>query len=321
MSGMITAVALNPAIDRTVLVPAFATGATNRVTAARLDPGGKGINVARVARALGAEVRVVGFLGTNNGNLIERSLAAQQIETEFVGVCGDTRVNLKIVNPETGELTELNEAAFSVEEHHLRALLDLIEARLSDTSVLVLAGSLPTGVPPEIYRDLVEQANARGVLTILDADGEPMQLALAAKPSLIKPNHSEAERLLGRALATHADLMDGAAALLAKGPSRVVVSSGERGAGLISADSAWWAVPPGIRAGSTVGAGDSMVAGLAVALARGLGPVEALRLATAAGTATASLEGTQVCSAEGVAALLPQVTVGPVTMEMEANTQ
>jgi 1-phosphofructokinase family hexose kinase len=167
-------------------------------------------------------------------------------------------------------------------------------------------------VPADIYGELIAAANRAGVPAILDADGDALARALPARPALIKPNRAEAERLLGRRLGNRAELVKAARELLAGGARTVVISSGGEGAVLASAQGTWWATPPVIEPGSTVGAGDSMVAGLALALARGMAPDEALRLATAAGTATASLAGTQVCDAAGVAALLPGVLVTPI---------
>ncbi|MFO7171440.1 MAG: 1-phosphofructokinase [Bacillota bacterium] len=311
MPQLITAVALNPAIDRTVLAPGFRAGATNRVASSRLDPGGKGINVARVARALGAEVQVLGFLGEDNAGLILRSLSQQGIRHEFVPVPGENRVNLKIIDPGTGELTELNDTGFSVTGGQVAAFVHLLKERLPGTAVLVLAGSLPQGVPATLYRELIHLAHEVGVPAILDADGEPLRVALEARPTLIKPNREEAERLLGRPLVSRGDVVAAARELLARGPAMVAVSSGAEGAALVTPGDGWWATPPAIRPGSTVGAGDAMVAGFAVALARGLPLPEALRLATAAAAATARMEGTQVCSADAVATLLPEVTVTP----------
>lgn len=305
----ITAVSLNPAIDRTLTVPGFATGRTNRVTANRTDPGGKGINVARVASALGAPVHVVGFMGQSNGNLISEYLSARGIPASFLPVAGETRVNLKIIDPETSELTEVNDPGFAVGAAQVAALTELIRERLDETSVLVLAGSLPSGVPASVYGDLVRLARERSIPTILDADGEALALALEAGPSLIKPNRAEAERLLGRELPDRAALLTAAADLLAWGPRGVVISSGAEGALAATPGERCWATPPAIKPGSSVGAGDSMVAGLAVAIARGIALPEALRLATAAGAATASLPGTQTGSLSDVEALLPQVTV------------
>lgn len=312
MKSCITAVALNPAIDRTLTVPGFAAGQTNRVASIRVDPGGKGINVARVAKALGASVQVIGFLGQTNGNLITEHLAAQGIPAALLAVAGETRVNMKIIDPDTGALTEVNDPGFAVDATQTAALIEMVSERLAETAVLVLTGSLPTGVPAGIYRDLVKLAAAQGIPTILDADGEALTLALSAGPDLIKPNRAEAERLLGRSLPAPQDLFGAAAELLALGAKAVVISGGEEGAAMVTGSEAWWATPPAIEAGSTVGAGDSMVAGLAVAIARGSAPADALRLATAAGAATASLPGTQTCTWPDVEPLLPHVALTPI---------
>lgn len=307
MNRMITAVALNPAVDRTLLVPNFTAGAANRAASVRMDPGGKGINVARVASNLKAPVQVLGFLGEQNADLILKSLTQAQIVHKFVSVPGETRVNLKIVVPDTGELTEVNESGFAVTEQQVAGLVDLVKQRLPYTAVLVLAGSLPAGAPVTIYRDLIALAQKAGVPTILDAEGEAMRSALGAHPTLIKPNLAETEQLLGRRLRTPGAVIQGARDLLQKGPAVVVVSSGVKGAALVTSEAAWWATPPEVRHGSSVGAGDSMVAGFAVALSRRMNLSEALRLATAAGTATASQEGTQVCTGVAVETVLPRV--------------
>jgi len=315
MPGLITAIALNPAIDRTVLIPGFAVGITNRVLQARRDPGGKGINVARVVKALGANVQVLGFLGESNGHDMLEALSGCEIQADFIRVAGETRVNMKIIDPDSRVLTEINDAGFAVEPEHVSRLITMVQHRLAETAVLVLAGSLPAGVPASIYRTLIDLANAAGVPTILDADGEPLAFALSARPTVVKPNQAEAERLLGRPLATRTDLIQAAREIMATGPSIVVLSSGAEGAGLVSTDGCWWATPPAIRPGSTVGAGDSMVAGLALALAGGVALPQALCLATAAGAATAQLEGTQVCDAADLARLLPEVVVTSIATE------
>jgi 1-phosphofructokinase len=305
----ILSVSLNPAIDRTVQVPNFKAGATNRVATGRIDPGGKGINVARVLKALGGEVQVLGFLGESNGALHTRYLAELAIPADCITVPGDTRVNLKVIDPATAELTEINDLGFTVAADQLTALLQRAEQRLADCALLVLGGSLPAGVPVTIYRDLITLAHAAGVPAILDADGPVLAEALPAKPTLVKPNRAEAERLLGRPLPTRADLIQAARELTTKGPRIVVISDGAKGAVLASDQGTWWATPPAITAGSAVGAGDSMVAGFALALATGQSPAEALRIATAAGTATASLPGTQVCSQKDVEQFLSGVQI------------
>lgn len=292
-------------------MPGFTAGATNRVAGSRTDPGGKGINVARVLRALGSNVRVLGFVGQGNGALHTRYLDTFSIPADFIAVPGDTRVNLKVVEPDSGTLTELNDVSFEVPPQHLRQLMSRAEQMLPECALLVLTGSLPAGVPATIYRSLAIMARAVAVPVVVDADGEPLAQALPGMPALVKPNRAEAERLLGRPLANRAHVAQAARELVTRGPGMVVLSNGAEGAVLASEQGCWWATPPAITPGSPVGAGDSMVAGFALALATGMAPDEALRLATAAGAATASLEGTQLCSAADVQRLMPGVQVQP----------
>lgn len=282
------------------------------MTEARLDPGGKGVNVARVLRALGAPAEVIGFLGEANGRLITDHLEQLTIPNRFVAVEGQNRVNLKLVDPGTGELTEVNDLGFTVQPLHLERMTALVRQGLARTRLLVLAGSQPAGVPTTYYRDLVIMGRQAGVRVILDADGEPMRAAMEAQPTLIKPNRDEAGQLLGRTLSTRQDVCEAARNLLALGPEMAVISCGAEGAVIAASGGTWWAKPPSIVPGSTVGAGDSMVAALALALSRGWAPVDALRLATAAGAATASLPGTQVASQADVDRLLTGVTMEEV---------
>lgn len=315
MPSQILVLALNPALDRTLWVPGFTPGKTNRVQRSRLDPGGKGINVARVLRALGASVQVMGFLGEENGDPIRTHLDQIGVPHRFLRVPGETRVNLKILTPETGTVTEVNDAGFVVPPEALERLTALVVEALSETGVLVLSGSLPRGVPADYYGQLIAKAREAGVRTVLDADSEPLALAVAAGPTVVKPNRDEATRLLGRPLTTRQEVLQAARDLRAQGPQTVVISCGAEGAVLVSPEGAWWAVPPAIQPRSTVGAGDAMVAALALALAEGWPPEEALRTATAAGAATASLEGTQPCSAREVASLRPLVGTQHLNLE------
>jgi 1-phosphofructokinase len=306
---LITVLALNPAIDQTLEVSGFQLGATNRLTSSRLDPGGKGTNVARVLHELGADVQVLGFLGSGNGAQFTRTLSDLEIRHQFIAILGENRINLKIIEPETGRLTEINDAGFSVVPDDLERLTGLVEAAMPQTGLLVLSGSLPEGLPPTYYHDLIGLAATHGVPTIVDTDDQPLVHALRARPTLIKPNRAEAERLVGRRLTSHTEIVAAAVELLERGPQMVIISNGRSGAVLVSTEGRWWATPPTIQPGSTVGAGDSMVAGFALGLSRALPGHEALRLATAAGAATASLKGTQLCSESDLLRLLPQVTV------------
>jgi 1-phosphofructokinase family hexose kinase len=167
-------------------------------------------------------------------------------------------------------------------------------------------------VPHGLHAAYIRLAHAEGVVTILDADGEAFRLGVEAGPSLIKPNRAEAERLLGRPLADQRAVVDGARELVARGIPMVVVSLGAQGAICADSRGVWQATPPEVESRSTVGSGDSLVAGLAVALARGDDIIEGLRLGTAAGAATAMTPGTSLGTEEEIYALLPQVRVEPI---------
>ena len=196
-----------------------------------------------------------------------------------------------------------------MEREHLDRLDGLLQFWLQAGRLLVLAGSLPPGVPADLYATYVRLARSRGIRTIVDTGGEPLRLGVEARPYLIKPNVAEAERLLGRPLPDLAAIIEGARELARRGIPVVVVSMGPQGAICVQGDRLWRAIAPRVERRSTVGPGDSFVAGLAVALVRDDDIVEGLRLGSAAGAATASTPGTTLGSAQAVAALLPQVRV------------
>ena len=300
---MIATVTLNPAIDKTLVVPDFAPGKTNRGEVERLDPGGKGNNVAKTLRQLGCPVVALGFVAGLNGQFLRRALDALGIPHDFLEVPGETRVNLKIEDPLNGTETELNEPGFPVMPAHLKE----IERRVADyaarAEVVVFSGSLPPGAPPETYAALIEVAKGRGAKTVLDASGAALRAAIAAQPDLVKLNRVEAEELLGPATDPEAAL----GRVQAMGPARVVISLGADGAVGAGDGRRYRARPPRVRTRCTVGAGDAMAAALASALASQMAFPDALRLATAAGAATAASSGSSAASRDAIEALLCQV--------------
>lgn len=306
---MIITLTANPAVDQTVFVRQFAVGEVNRFREPHLDPAGKGINASRMAHRLGWPTIAFGFLAGEIGLIARRALDAEGVPHHFVDVPGQTRLNTTIVDEASGQATSLYGPGPAVGERHLATLSGLLEFWLPASRVLVLAGSLPPGVPDELYATLIVLAQAQGVKTILDTDGEPLRRGMEAGPDLVKPNRAEAERLLGRSLLDLTAVVGGARELMARGVQIVVISMGAQGAVCVQGERAWLAAPPGVERRSTVGSGDSMVAGLAVALARGEDIVEGLRLGSAAGAATATTIGTALGTAEEVASLLPRVRI------------
>ena len=191
------------------------------------------------------------------------------------------------------------------------ALLERLLARLAPGDVVVLAGSLPRGLNADTYAVWTRTCRAAGARVFLDADGEALAQGVTAGPSLVKPNGAELARLLGRELRTHAELAQAARTLIARGVERVVVSLGAEGALFVDAASTVYAPGIPVPVGSTVGAGDSVVAALALAAERGMAAEETMRLAMAAGAANVMCSGTQAASREEVMALLPRARLLP----------
>jgi 1-phosphofructokinase len=288
---MIATVTLNPALDKTMAIRGFAIGGTNRASIEQIDAGGKGINVAKAATQLGCPAMALGFLAGANGRWIADALQTMGIPCDFEWVPGETRVNLKIKDPLTGTETEINEPGFQVGADNLESLKRKIEARAGQCPVMVFSGSLPPGVPPEIYAEFIRIARNRGARTILDTAGAALKYGIAAGPDLIKPNRAEAEEVLETRLDGEAALVGAAHRFLEMGARVVVLSLGADGALAVSQSERWRASSAPVTAASSIGAGDAMVAALAVAMTRGLGLEDALRLATAAGAASVATNG------------------------------
>ena len=304
---MIYTVTLNPALDKTVEIPGMALDTVNRITEMRTDPGGKGINVSKVIAKLGGESRAVGILGGESGRTLEKLLEGEPFATRFRFVEGQTRTNLKIIDREGHTNTDINEPGLTVTDVDLDALLHELLAELRPGDIVVLAGSLPKGAPQDTYRSWTAACKKAGARIFLDADGALLAEGIKAAPYLIKANDDELSRLAGKKLETLEELTAEGRRLLERGIERVVISLGGRGALYLRKGSTIYAEGLRVPVGSTVGAGDSVVAALAYAEAQGLSEEEAVRLSTAAGAANVMCSGTQAAEREAVEALLPKV--------------
>lgn len=304
---MIYTVTLNPALDKTVKIPGMALDTVNRITEMRTDPGGKGINVSKVIAKLGGESCAAGILGGESGRTLEKLLEGEPFATRFRFVEGQTRTNLKIIDREGHTNTDINEPGLTVTAAELDALLRELLAELRPGDIVVLAGSLPKGAPQDTYRSWTAACKKAGARVFLDADGALLAEGIKAAPHLIKPNDGELSRLAGKKLETLEELTAEGRKLLERGIERVVISLGGRGALYLRKGSTIYAEGLRVPVGSTVGAGDSVVAALAYAEAQGLSEEEAVRLSTAAGAANVMCSGTQAAEREAVEALLPKV--------------
>lgn len=283
-------------------------GGINRCTLSTLDAGGKGLNASRVIRRLGRETIALGFVGGVTGAMLRAALDDERVQHAFDDVAELTRINVMVYERASARRSRLYLPGARVEPERLADLhVRLGQARAG--GVVILGGSLPPGLPESTYFDLVTWLRERGVRAVVDASGAALARVLEAKPALIKPNVEEAEEVLGRRIAGDADALEAARELRRRGAEAVVISQGADGAIGVDADSAWKALPPAIVARSTVGSGDSMVAGLAIALDEACGLDEGLRLGTAAGAGTAMTPATHLCRREDFDLLLPQVRV------------
>lgn len=305
---MICTVTLNPALDKTVEIPNLTIDGVNRITTMRTDPGGKGINVSKVIDKLGGRSVAMGILGGNTGNAIRSALEAMGLETDFRFVEGETRTNLKVIDPVNHTNTDINEPGVTLSEGLLEDFLAQAAGRLTAGDIVVLSGSLPKGAPRNTYFTWVKTCREAGAKVILDADGELLAEGLKASPYLIKPNNHELSGLLGKPLETTGDLEQAARDLMNRyGIARVVVSMGGDGALYVTGKETIYAEGLKVPVGSTVGAGDSVVAALAVAEERGMGLEETVRLSTATGAANVMCSGTQAAEYEVIRSLLPRV--------------
>lgn len=302
-------VTLNPALDKTIRLPSLLPGEVNRVRSVRVDPGGKGINVARALTAWGSRSLAAGWIGRENNRTLLHPLKNGGICASFVEVEGATRTNLKIVETGQNRVTDLNEPGFTVQASDVNRIQDQYRTWLGTASWVVLSGSLPPGAPADLYAHFVYEARKRNKPVVLDASGDALREGLEAVPTLVKPNREELEEWLGHPIYRDEDLLKAARVWLQKGVQWVVISLGADGAWFITAESVYRTRSPVLAEAHPVGAGDAMVAGLVWGLSRSLPPVEIALWATAAGTHAASKPGTQFGGLDEVKRWMEQVTV------------
>ncbi len=258
---MLLCVCLNPAVDVTYrLDTPLVPGTSHRVAAVHERAGGKALNVARVAGRLGLPATVLAPVGGDTGEAIRSGLAAAGLPGVLVPIAEPSRRTLAVADPL--EATMLNEAGPVLGAAEWQAVREQFELRLSSADLVVLAGSLPPGVPLDAYRVLTDLAARHGVPTIVDAEGEPLRLALAARPWLVKPNRQELAGVTAGAPRSVAEIVAAGHELRRLGAANVVVSNGAEGLVAITQDGVWRAVGPQVT-GNPTGAGDALVASLA----------------------------------------------------------
>lgn len=260
---MILTVTLNPALDKIIILENLKLGKLNRVQETTVLAGGKGINVSEVLTELNIENKALGILGGNNGKTITSMLESKEVKSDFIWSDFETRQNLKIKEKNTNRETEINEAG-KVSQENIVDFIASFEKAINKDKTFVLSGSLPKGVEKNIYAELIKKAKEKEAKVILDSSGEEFKLALKKAPYLVKPNLEEIENLLGSKINSNEDLKKGAKYLIDQGVKVVMISLGAKGAFIASKEEGYRIYTPQVKVSqTTVGAGDTMVAGLA----------------------------------------------------------
>ena len=296
----ILTVTANPSLDRTLeLSSALVHGAVQRARAVRTEPGGKGINVARVASAAGVDTRAL--LPARVGDPLLAALDAVTLPYLTLAIDGDVRSNVTIADPD-GTTTKVNAPGFVLDDATAAQLTELVLANATGARWVALCGSLPPGLPSTWYRTVVDALEGSGCRVAVDTSGAPLEATVTGPVDLLKPNEEELAEATGADPAQlsaasrrgdHAPLVAAATVLAQRTGAAILATLGAAGALLVTADGAWFATPPPIVPRSTVGAGDAALTGYLIAECRGADEAERLRTAVAYGSAATALAGTQ----------------------------
>ena len=306
---MITAVSLNPSIDRTLTVDGFIPGGLNRIVAKRDVAAGKGINVALTVSELGLDSECIGFMYRDGASQFEKRLMLNSTPYDFIWCEGSVRTNIKVFDRSTSTITELNESGMTVAAEDLSKMVDLVVSHAENSDYLILSGSLPPGCPQEYYRTLIHAVEGLGCRCVLDADGDRLRYGLEASPFMIKPNRYELETMIGRPLDDIGDIREAALRYIDMGVQVVAVSLGADGALITNGGETLFAPRMNIEVKGTVGAGDAMVAGLVAGFMADLELEQCFRMGVACASTRCITEGYKTIDKTVYKAFLDMVNI------------
>ena len=315
---MIATITLNPTMDRTISVHGLVLDEANRWTNLRLYAGGKGIDVSRAIHEMGGKTTAYGFIGGDTGRTVEILLDEEGVPFSFTPIGRETRTNFIITDTKTYKQTRIYAPGPHISERELERFYRKMR-QMEPPDLIVAGGSVPPGIPANIYYDIVKGCKSFKARCILDSDGQWLREGMKAKPYLIKPNVREAEELLNTELATEEAITKAALNLVEMDITVAVISRGKDGIIAATKKSIVKAVPPPVKVVSAVGAGDCTIAGLALKLAYGEPLIDACRLAVAMGSAAVLTPGTELCHRADVERLLPQIEVSETTTKQWAK--
>ena len=304
----ITTLCLNPALDVTYHVPKLIPEQKSRSDAARHDPGGNGINIGRALKRMQVNAHTFCLIAGSVGALLQRLLEQQLDNVYYEQVDGETRINSTIIELENKTQYQVTDAGTNIPSQQLNRVVDDF-VNLTGEGFGIITGSCQPNVPTSLYADLVRRINLAGGKPVIDSYGEILRLAIEAKPFLIKPNRYELETLIGHKLPTINDVAKQARQIQQKGVTHVCISLGDEGAVLVSPKNSYYAQALDVKVNTTVGAGDSMVAGLIAGFSLKKSPQDALRYGIACGAGTVMHPGTELFSGDELAEFRQQTSV------------
>jgi 1-phosphofructokinase family hexose kinase len=309
---MIVTVTLNAAVDRTLLVPNFQIGQRHRASVGFLSAGGKGINVARALKRLGAPVVCTGLAGGRNGILLVEELTQEGVLNDFVRIRGESRTSTAVLDPTSNAYTEINEAGPEIADDELDTLREKLAYLTQGADFVVFAGSLPRGVETSFYAEAIRDAARRHQLAVVDAEGEPLRAAVGAEPYLVAPNVREAEALVGHEFVDDEDLASALDEIADLGARNVLITMDTGCYALLREDRnevRLRARAPELEPVSTIGAGDTLLAAFLAARAAGRSFEDSVRTAVATGAASVLEAGPGRFDPREASRLAPLVTI------------
>ena len=297
----IATLTLNPALDRSMLFDPFTQGALNRAVSAVTTLGGKGRNVSRVLKIHGIEAAAYGFCGGDNGEVMKRMLEKEGVSYCFTDSAAPTRMNIKITD-KSGEATEASESGGPITDAETKKILDSLDELFCGKNgdvpeYFVISGSIPRGMPSDIYKTIAEKAKEKGIKIILDCDRDALKNGVEARPYLIKPNKFELEQYAGHHFANDNEMINYACNLSEKYGIKIIITLGGDGAMYVGSDGVIKVGAPKVEMKGFTGAGDSFLATF-IAKYNGENPADSLRAAASFSAAKVELEGTLLPDAE-----------------------
>ncbi len=319
---MIITVTLNAAIDKSLAVPNFRLGRRHRTVDQRTMAGGKGVNIARTLKALGQPVIATGFAGGATGTHIVEQLTEESILNDFVRIREESRTNTSVLDPTTGDQTEINERGPAVSAREVELFRDKLLYLARGAAIVVFAGSLPRGVEPDLYASLVRDLERLDVITVIDTDGEPLRQAVRAEPDVVSPNVLEAEELVGHEFASEEERLLAVGEIVALGPREAIMTLPDGCVAQVFVDGQLFLKRARVAQREPIakrGSGDAFLAGYLAARYEGRAPDQCLRFGVACGAESTARLGAGLIEPREARRLMGDVELSVVDLPAEVT--